>query len=216
MRCSPPLRADVVVIGGGAAGLMAAGTAAEQGLRVILCEPNQRLGRKLRITGKGRCNVTNHCAPREFMENIPTNPKFLYSSVTAFPPEAVMGFFEELGVPLKTERGRRVFPQSDRADDIADSLAAWGKGQGVTWLRTRVTGISADTAGVTGVATPEGDISCRAAILCTGGLSYPGTGSTGEGHRLAADLGHTIMPPGRPWCLWRARRPSAASFPACP
>ncbi|MCC8357333.1 MAG: NAD(P)/FAD-dependent oxidoreductase [Oscillospiraceae bacterium] len=189
------MKADVVVIGGGAAGLMAAGTAAERGLRVVLCEPNQRLGRKLRITGKGRCNVTNDCTPREFMENIPTNPKFLYSSITAFPPAAAMDFFEALGVPLKTERGRRVFPQSDKADDVADSLAAWGKRQGVTWLQTRAEEILTDESGVTGVSTPEGDISCGAAILCTGGLSYPGTGSTGAGHRLAAGLGHTIEPP---------------------
>ncbi|MCD8322275.1 MAG: NAD(P)/FAD-dependent oxidoreductase [Oscillospiraceae bacterium] len=189
------MRADVVVIGGGAAGLMAAGTAAERGLRVVLCEPNRRLGRKLRITGKGRCNVTNQCTPQQFMENIPTNSKFLYSSVNAFPPAAAMEFFETLGVPLKTERGRRVFPRSDKADDIADSLAAWTKRNGVTWLHTCAEGILTDDVGVTGVSTPEGNISCGAAILCTGGLSYPGTGSTGAGHRLAAGLGHTIVAP---------------------
>ena len=184
------------MIGGGAAGMMAAGTAAERGLKVLLAEPNSRLGRKLRITGKGRCNVTNRCSVREFMENVPRNPRFLYSSVTAFPPEAVMTFFESLGVPLKTERGNRVFPCSDSANDIADALAAWLDKTGVRRMHNRITSISPDDAGrVRAVATDKGSIPCGAAILCTGGVSYPGTGSTGDGYRMAESLGHRVLPP---------------------
>ncbi len=194
MRCSPLLKADVVIVGGGAAGLMAAGTAAERGRRVVLVEPNDKLGRKLRITGKGRCNVTNACTLREFLENVPTNPKFLYSSMTAFPPSAVMELLESLGVPLKTERGRRVFPQSDKAADVAEALAAWGRRNGVKWLHGRVKDILTDESGVTGVVTTQGDIACASVILATGGLSYTGTGSTGDGHKMAARLGHTIVP----------------------
>jgi hypothetical protein len=176
--------------------MMAAGTAAEQGLRVLLAEPNQKLGRKLRITGKGRCNVTNACSVRQFMTNVPTNPKFLYSAVTAFDPESVMAFFEALGVPLKVERGNRVFPQSDSANQVADALTDWVKAQGVRMLHNRVTDILADENGeVRAVVTDKGEIPCRGVILCTGGASYPATGSTGDGYRMARALGHTIVPP---------------------
>jgi hypothetical protein len=175
--------------------MMAAGTAAEQGLNVILAEPNQRLGKKLRITGKGRCNVTNACSVREFMENVPTNPKFLYSAVTAFDAGAVMAFFEGLGVALKVERGNRVFPQSDSAHEVADALADWVKGQGVRMLHNRITEVLADENGaVYAVRTDKGEIPCRAAVLCTGGASYPATGSTGDGYAMARALGHTIVP----------------------
>lgn len=175
--------------------MMAAGTAAERGCSVLLAEPNARLGRKLRITGKGRCNVTNNCSVRELMENIPTNPKFLYSALTGFSPGAVMDFFEGIGVKLKTERGNRVFPVSDSANEIADALENWLRGNGVQLMHNRIREICADESGaVCAVGTDKGRISCRAVILCTGGVSYPATGSTGDGLRLARSLGHAIKP----------------------
>lgn len=183
-----------MVVGGGAAGMMAAVTAAERGRSVALIEPNAVMGKKLRITGKGRCNVTNNCSVRAFLENVPTNPKFLYSSVTAFPPEEVMSFFERLGVPLKTERGNRVFPVSDRACDVADALAARMRACGVRQVRNRALSVSVESGAVRGVATDKGEIACQAAVLCTGGLSYPATGSTGDGYAMAAALGHRIVP----------------------
>ena len=185
----------MIVIGGGAAGMMAAGTAAENGAAVTLIDPNQKLGRKLRITGKGRCNVTNACAVREFMENVPRNPKFLYSALSGFSPADAEAFFEGLGVQLKTERGRRVFPVSDNANDIADALAGWLAGRGVHIVHGRVTAILTENGAVCGVRTERGDIACRAAVLCTGGASYPLTGSDGGGYKLAAALGHAIVPP---------------------
>ena len=176
--------------------MMAAGTAAERGLSVLLIEPNPRLGKKLRITGKGRCNVTNNCSVREFMEHVPQNSRFLYSALTAFSPESVMAFFEALGVPLKTERGNRVFPVSDSAHDIADALAAWMKRQGVTVMKSSVREILTDETGaVRGVKTDKGEIPCAAAVICTGGASYPATGSTGDGYAMARSLGHTVIPP---------------------
>lgn len=176
--------------------MMAAGTAAEAGLNVLLAEPNAKRGKKLRITGKGRCNVTNNCSVREFMTHVPRNPKFLYSALTAFPPEDAMAFFETLGVPLKTERGNRVFPCSDNANDIADALDGWVNRLGVRALRNRVDSIELDETGsVCGVRTDKGVIPCRAAILCTGGVSYPATGSTGDGFRMAKTLGHTVFSP---------------------
>lgn len=176
--------------------MMAAGTAAERGLSVLLIEPNLGLGKKLRITGKGRCNVTNNCSVREFMEHVPQNPRFLYSALTAFSPESVMAFFEALGVPLKTERGNRVFPVSDSAHDIADALAAWMKRQGVTVMKSSVREIlTDDTGAVRGVKTDTGEIPCTAAVICTGGASYPATGSTGDGYAMARSLGHTVIPP---------------------
>ena len=175
--------------------MMAAGTAAEQGLSVLLAEPNPKLGKKLRITGKGRCNVTNNCSVREFMANVPTNPKFLYSSLTSFPPEAAMDFFEGIGVSLKTERGNRVFPVSDSANEVADRLTDWLKEKNVQLMHNRVTDIRADESGaVCAVSTDRGDIPCRAVILCTGGVSYPATGSTGDGITMARRLGHGIKP----------------------
>ena len=183
------------MIGGGAAGMMAAIAAAEQGARVALLEPNDKLGRKVRITGKGRCNVTNDCDRATVLANVPTNPKFLYSCLTAFPPSAVKAFFEGLGVSLKTERGARVFPVSDDANDIADALARRLKALGVEHIRARAVGIVTDAHGaVRAVRTDKEEMPCAAAIVCTGGLSYPATGSTGDGYRLAAALGHTVVP----------------------
>ena len=201
--------ADAVVIGGGAAGTMCACTAAERGEKVVLLEPNRDLGRKLRITGKGRCNVTNNCDIKTIMANIPGDGRFLYSALTAFPPEKVMETFEALGVPLKTERGNRVFPVSDNANDIAGALTAWAHRAGVRTERTKALGIVTENGAVAGVRTQEGVVACRAAVICTGGLSYPLTGSTGDGYRMAEALGHTVTPrrpslvpleSGDPWC----------------
>lgn len=185
---------ELVVIGGGPAGMMCALTAAERGLAVTLLEPNQKLGRKLRITGKGRCNLTNNCDTRTFMANIPGDGRFLYSAVSRFGMAEVMNFFEENGVPLKTERGSRVFPVSDNANDIADTLARLVRRSGVTVLQTEAKEILVSDGAVCGVVTGEGTIFCRAAAVCTGGLSYPLTGSTGAGYRFAETLGHTVTP----------------------
>lgn len=187
------MKADLVVVGGGAAGMMCAGTAAEAGVRVLLLEPNDKLGRKLRITGKGRCNCTNNCDTRGFMANVPTNPKFLYSCLNAFPPERTMAFFESIGVALKTERGNRVFPVSDSANELADALGAWLHGLGVRVVKTRAREILTENGAASGVWTDAGVISCRAAALCTGGRSYPITGSRGDGYGMAERLGHHIM-----------------------
>ena len=185
---------DLVVIGGGPAGMMCAITAAERGLRVTLLEPNQKLGRKLRITGKGRCNITNNCDVREFMANIPGDGRFLYSAVNRFGMKEVMAFFEERGLPLKTERGNRVFPVSDNANDVAGLLTRQCEKSGVRILHAAAKDILVSDGAVIGVVTGEGQLSCRAAAICTGGLSYPLTGSTGAGYRMAEKLGHTVTP----------------------
>ena len=185
---------DLVVIGGGAAGMMCALTAAARGVRVILLEPNEKLGRKLRITGKGRCNLTNNCDIRTFMENIPGDGRFLYSALSRFGPSEVMRFFEDNGLPLKTERGSRVFPVSDNANDVADLLGRLLRDQGVSVVRTAAKEILVSDGAVCGVVTGNGTILCRAAAVCTGGLSYPLTGSTGTGYRFAETLGHTVTP----------------------
>ncbi len=183
----------VIVVGGGAAGMMAAGTALSLGARVTLFEGNERLGRKLAITGKGRCNVTNNCSPREVLENVITNPRFLFAAMAALPPEDTMALFEGLGVPLKTERGRRVFPVSDRAYDIVDALARHCAGADIR--HTRVKSILAADGAVRGVLTAAGEsVTADSVILATGGASYPLTGSDGAGHRMAAALGHTVTP----------------------
>ena len=189
------MKADAVVIGGGAAGTLCAALAAGRGLNVVLLEPNRMLGRKLRITGKGRCNVTNDCDAREFISAIPGDGRFLQSAIHKFGTSDTKALFEGLGVALKTERGNRVFPESDRADDIADALTKLARENGVRVLRERATRILTDEAGaVRAVASGGGEIECEAAVICTGGLSYPGTGSTGDGYRMARELGHTIRP----------------------
>ena len=185
---------DLVVIGGGPAGMMCAYQAAKRGLSVTLLEPNEKLGRKLRITGKGRCNLTNNCDVKTFMANIPGDGRFLYSAVNRFPPAAVMAFFEQNGLPLKTERGSRVFPQSDDANDVAALLARLCRGAGVRVLRRAAREILTADGAVTGVVTDAGTLPCAAAAVCTGGLSYPLTGSTGAGYRFAEALGHTVTP----------------------
>lgn len=183
------------MIGGGAAGTLCAALAAGRGLNVVLLEPNRMLGRKLRITGKGRCNVTNDCDAREFISAIPGDGRFLQSAIHKFGTSDTKALFEGLGVALKTERGNRVFPESDRADDIADALTKLARENGVRVLRERATRILTDEAGaVRAVSAGGGEIECEAAVICTGGLSYPGTGSTGDGYRMARELGHTIRP----------------------
>ncbi len=185
---------DVIVVGGGAAGLMAAGTAAARGKRVLLLDKNERLGRKLRITGKGRCNVTNNCSPQEALTAIPRGGKFLYGAFLRFSPADAMAFFESLGVPLKTERGRRVFPVSDRADDVADALIKYVKNAGVQVKNEPVLEILKEDGAVKGVRTAKGEYVAPSAVLACGGASYPGTGSDGSGFRLAKKAGHTIRP----------------------
>lgn len=185
---------DLVVIGGGAAGLMCAVTAAERGVKVTLLEPNRLLGRKLRLTGKGRCNITNSCDVKTFMANIPGDGRFLFSALSRFAPADAMAFFEERGLPLKTERGNRVFPASDNANDVAGTLARMCERLGVRVVHTAAKEILCTDGGVSGVVTGDGRIVCRAAAICTGGLSYPLTGSTGAGYAFARRLGHTVTP----------------------
>lgn len=186
------LSADVVVIGGGASGMMCSGVAAERGLDVILLEPNKILGRKLRITGKGRCNVTNNCDIKEFLTNIPGDGRFLYSALNRLSPHDTMELFEGLGLKLKTERGNRVFPVSDNANDVAGTLQRYMHRSGVRIERCSAKHILTENSSVVGVQTDEGVIDCRAAVICTGGLSYPLTGSKGAGYKMAQELGHTL------------------------
>ncbi len=186
---------DGIVIGGGPAGMFAAITAARQGSRVLLLEANGRLGKKLLITGKGRCNVTNNCGPEEVLRSIPRNGRFLYSAMDACPPQAVMDFFESNGCSLKTERGNRVFPVTDKSSSILDCLKAQLRSLRITVKTARVQQLLTDGQGVTGVRTAEECISTKWVILATGGVSYPATGSTGDGYTMAAALGHTVIPP---------------------
>lgn len=186
---------DVVVVGGGASGMLAAGMAAARGLDVVLLEPNRNLGKKLRITGKGRCNITNNCDVREFIANVPRNGKFLYSAINTLPPKAAMDFFESLGLPLKTERGNRVFPVSDRAVDVAQALERFVLSSGAKVRTLAAKRIVAENGAVKSVLTKDGPIHCCAAIICTGGISYPATGSTGDGYRMAHELGHSVVKP---------------------
>ena len=192
-------RYDLIVVGGGAAGMMAAITAARLGTDVCLVERNPKVGRKLYITGKGRCNVTNHCSPQELLSATPRNGKFLYSAAERTPPSWMEEFFAALGVPLKVERGNRVFPVSDRAADIIDALFRELRRLGVPILQGRVSALDCRESAVCGVELGEEKartgLACQAIILATGGLSYPATGSTGDGYEFARALGHTIVEP---------------------
>ncbi len=186
---------NVIVIGGGPAGMTAAVFASQNGSNVTLIEKNQKLGMKLNITGKGRCNLTNNCDVKTLMENIPTNPKFLYKAFASFPPSAIMEFFEENGLPLKTERGRRVFPQSDNAFHVTDTLKKVMKQNGVKILCGNVTELIIKDGECKGV-TVDGSkrLFCDRVILATGGASYPRTGSDGKSFELCKKAGHTVTP----------------------
>ena len=186
---------NTVIIGGGAAGLMAAIFSARNGRDTLLIEKNNRVGRKLYITGKGRCNVTNNCDVKTVIANTPTNGKFLYSALNAFSPADTMSFFEERGCPLKTERGGRVFPVSDRAGDIVDTLFSEVKRSGAEIMTSEAGSLITDEGRVKGVCLSDGtEISAEKVIVATGGKSYPLTGSTGDGYRFAREAGHTIIP----------------------
>lgn len=175
--------------------MLAAGEAAGRGLDTVLLERNWNLGKKLLITGKGRCNITNNCSAEEHMANIPRNNRFLYSSIYGFTPQDTMAYFERLGVPLKTERGGRVFPVSDKSRDVVSAMERRLIGAGVRVFNERVRSVIADNGVVTGIKTDTRHIECGAVILCTGGVSYPATGSTGDGYKFAEGLGHTVIPP---------------------
>lgn len=184
----------IAVIGAGAAGMMSAIHAAQNGALVTVFEKMDRVGKKLAITGKGRCNVTNDCDTQELLKNIISNPKFLYASFSNFDTSDTKAFFECLGVPLKTERGRRVFPVSDKAMDIVFALKKHMLDLGVELKHEEVTEIVAENGRITGVNTHRGRYFYDSVILATGGASYPTTGSDGDGYRFAKSLGHTVTP----------------------
>ena len=188
-------RWDAIVIGGGAAGLLCAGYAARRGLSVLVAEGRERPARKILVTGKGRCNLTNNCSPEDFLKNVCSNPKFLYSAIWGYPPASTMALFEELGVPLKTERGNRVYPVSDSARSIADALVGFAKNSGAKILQAKVAEILLEEGRAVGVRTTGGEeYRGRNIVLAAGGMSYPGTGSDGSGFALARQAGHTITP----------------------
>lgn len=189
------MKYDGVVIGGGPAGMFAAITAAEHGSRVLLVEKNDRLGKKLLITGKGRCNVTNQCTGEDVLRNVTRNSRFLYSAMDACPPQYVMDFFESRGCPLKVERGNRVFPVSDRSASVLDCLRSALKRAGVTVVTANGKDIIVEEGRITGVKLGNENIAASWVILATGGLSYPTTGSTGDGYVIAKKYGHTIVEP---------------------
>lgn len=188
---------DVCVIGGGAAGLIAAGAAAGRGLKTVILERNEKVARKVMITGKGRCNVTNYCTLlNDLIANIPVNGRFLFSAFSKFMPADTMEFFEDWGVPLKVERGDRVFPESDKASDIVDALRRFALTSGATVVTGRAKELIINDGAVEGVLTYDGDvINAKSVIIATGGKSYPLTGSTGDGYILAEQSGHTIVEP---------------------
>ena len=186
---------DGIIIGGGPAGMFAAITAAEQGKKVLLLERNDRLGKKLLITGKGRCNVTNDCSAEDILKNVPRNGKFLFSAMNAFPPQRIMDFFNDNGCELKTERGNRVFPVSDRSQSVLECLQKVMRAKGVTTKTARVKELLVENGQVVGVRTDREEIRSSWVILATGGVSYPATGSTGDGYAMARAVGHTIVEP---------------------
>lgn len=186
----------IAVVGAGPAGMLAARQAALGGARVILLEKNDRLGKKLVITGKGRCNVTNDADLNTLVKNIPGNGRFLYSAFTTFGSRELQRLLEEHGVPLKVERGNRVFPESDRSFDVVDGLRrALEMSRVEVRFKAMVSRLLVEDGRVVGLMVNDRPLDCQAVILCTGGASYPATGSTGDGYRLAAEVGHTIVPP---------------------
>ncbi len=186
---------QVIVIGGGPAGMMAAGIASDMGHKVYLTEKNEKLGKKLRITGKGRCNLTNACTYEELLSNVVSNPRFLYSAFRQFSNTELMEFMENLGVPLKVERGNRVFPQSDSALDVIYALKNWLRDMGVSTIQAKADDLVIQDGRVCGVRYGEKAVRADAVILATGGMSYPQTGSDGDGYKMAQRCGHTIVSP---------------------
>lgn len=187
---------NVLIIGGGAAGCIAAGAASRQGHAVTVIERNPRPARKVMITGKGRCNVTNNCSVDRFIAHVPQNGRFLYSALTAFTPQDMMALLEEMGVPLKTERGDRVFPCSDKAVDVVDGLVKYARSGGAHFTEGRVVDLLIENGMCTGVRLEDGrELPADRVIVATGGCSYPATGSTGDGYRLAQQAGHTVVEP---------------------
>lgn len=185
----------LVVVGAGPAGMMCAYQAAQSGMSVVVIDPNRSAGRKLRITGKGRCNITNSCDIKTFLTNVPGGGKFLYSALNRFSPADTIRFFEDNGLRLKTERGRRVFPESDRADDVADLIFSLCNGAGVKFVRDKVSELCISDSVISGVIMQSGKaIESDNVCVCTGGLSYPLTGSTGDGYEFAKAAGHTVIP----------------------
>lgn len=186
---------DVLIVGGGAAGMLCAISAAEMGASVAIAEKNDRLGRKLGITGKGRCNVCNNSDNETIMKNIPRNARFLYSALSQFSSQDVMDFFERIGVPLKTERGNRVFPVSDKAGDVVNALTKKLRELNVDILHEACTSLIIEEGECRGIVTKKRRIEAEAVVLATGGRSYPVTGSDGFGYKLAQQAGHTVIPP---------------------
>ena len=186
---------DGIIIGGGPAGMFAAITAGARGQRVLLLERNDRLGKKLLITGKGRCNVTNNCSEQEILQNIPRNSRFLYIAMAAFPPQKIMDYFNDHGCVLKTERGNRVFPVTDKSCSVLDCLKNELNRNHVTVRTARVRKILTNDGRACGVETDSESIFAQWVLLATGGVSYPTTGSTGDGYEMAKALGHTIVAP---------------------
>ena len=186
----------IIVIGGGAAGLLAAMGAAGQDTRVTLLEKNEKLGKKIYITGKGRCNVTNDCTPESFRTQVVKNPRFLFSALSAFAPADMMALLERLGCPVKTERGNRVFPVSEKASDVTRALEKELRRLGVQIrLNSGVRSVDASDGRITGVTLEDGGfLAADAVIVATGGMSYPTTGSTGDGFKWLSALGHTVFP----------------------
>ena len=190
------MKTDVLVIGGGPAGLFSAAIAAKNGKKVILVDKNDVLARKLRITGKGRCNVTNSADISDFIGMVCSNPHFMYSAFYSFTNQDLMNFFENSGVPLKEERGGRIFPVSDSAKDIANALIKYAKDNGVVFIKDSVIKVQTEDNHITAVKTKTGKkIDCSRVIVATGGVSYPLTGSTGDGYKFARELGHSIIEP---------------------
>lgn len=182
-----------IIIGGGAAGLTAAGVAGRRGLPVTVVERNPRMARKVMITGKGRCNVTNACTVEEFIAHVPENGRFLYSALNAFSPQDTMDMLKEMEVPLKVERGNRVFPCSDKAVDVVDGLVRFAKTGGCRFRQGRAIRLLLEDGVCCGVELENGErLEAYAVVVCTGGLSYPLTGSTGDGYELARQAGHTV------------------------
>ena len=190
------MKTQVAVIGGGAAGLLCAGVAAGRGLHVTVIEKNDRPARKVLVTGKGRCNLTNQTDLQGLIQAVPTNGRFLYSAFCGFGPQDMMELMQRLGVPVKVERGNRVFPVSDRAMDVADALVKFAKQNGAQIMTDTAQGLEITGGQISGVQLKNnGRLCCEAAVVATGGLSYPKTGSTGDGYGFARQAGHTVIPP---------------------